>query len=154
MAAPSRGALAVGGGVVLLGLVVLVGALWVRGEAAYAGVGPRAVPVLVGAGLTLAAAGFVLSVVRGARLDTAGTRVDRAAILWIAGSLAVAALVIERAGFAPAAALVFAATARAFGSRRALAAVAYGLALGIVVYVVFAHGLGVSLPGGPLDAVR
>ena len=152
--AASRGALAAGVVVVALGLVVLVGAFWVRGEAAYAGIGPRAVPVLIGAGLTLAGLAFVASVMRGARFEDADARVDRVAIAWIVGSLAVAVLVIERAGFAPAAALVFAATARAFGSRRALAGVAFGLVLGIVVYVVFAHGLGVPLPGGPLDAIR
>jgi putative tricarboxylic transport membrane protein len=154
MAAPSRGALAAGGGVVALGLVVLAGALWVRGEAAYAGVGPRAVPVLVGAGLTLAGVGFVVSVVRGARFTDAEARADLVAMAWIVGSLIAAVVLVQPLGFAPTAGLVFAATARAFGSRRTLADVAIGLALGIVVYVVFAHGLGVSLPGGPLDSPR
>ena len=58
---------------------------------------------------------------------------------------------IQPLGFAPTAAAVFATTARGFGSRRVVADILLGLALGAVVYVVFARGLGVSLPGGPLD---
>ena len=64
--------------------------------------------------------------------------------------LVLATLTVERVGFPVAAAVLFALTARAFGSRRLPRDVAAGLALGVVVWLIFSRGLGVSLPGGPL----
>jgi putative tricarboxylic transport membrane protein len=141
-------------GIVLLGMLVAAGGLQVPGEAVYEGVGPRVVPAIVGVALALAGLAFGVSVLRGARFPAAAPPADRGALAWILGSLAAAVVLVQPLGFAPTAGLVFAATARAFGSRRIAADVALGLALGAAVYLVFARGLGVSLPGGPLDWLR
>ena len=145
------GALVLAGGVVALGLGFLVGSRSIAGEAAYAGVGPRAVPVVVGAGLALAGLAFGISVGRGATFTTAEPPATWRALLLLLAGLVGAVVVIEPLGFAVAAALVFTASARAFGSRRPVVDAAVGLGLGVLVYVIFSRGLGVSLPGGPLE---
>ncbi len=63
--------------------------------------------------------------------------------------IALSVFILERAGFPVTAAIVFTLTARAFGSRRLLRDAAIGLVLATLTYLIFARGLGVSLPGGP-----
>ena len=132
-------------------MVFVAGAFAIPGEAAYAGVGPRAVPILVGAALTLAGLGFAVSVVRGAEFPATESPPDRRALAWLIGGLVAAGLLIQPIGFALTAAVVFTATARAFSSRRLPMDTLVGLVLGAIVYVAFARGLGVSLPAGPLE---
>jgi len=133
-----------------MGVVLVGGARWIAGEAAYAGVGPRAFPVLIGVLLALAGLAFGARVLRGERFPEAGTPPDRRAVAWIVAGLALAVAIFEPLGFLPAATLAFASTARAFGSRRPLRDAALGAALGAAILAVFARGLGVSLPAGPL----
>jgi len=57
-------------------------------------------------------------------------------------------LTVEALGFAVATALLFAAVARAFGSRRLIADLGVGLLMGLVVLLVFSYGLGLLLPVG------
>ena len=146
-----RGALAVALGAVGLGAFFVVAAFAVPGEAAYAGVGPRVVPILVGAGLALAGVAFGASVLRGAAFPGMEPAPDHGALVLVAGALALAVPLLPRAGFVLSAALLFTATARAFGSARFLKDAAVGLALAAVIYVAFTLGLGVALPGGVLE---
>jgi putative tricarboxylic transport membrane protein len=156
-ARPAAGPLAVAAGVVGLGLVLLVGAFRISGEAAYAGVGPRAFPLVIGGaltllGLVLAVAlfrGLVIAPESGEDVD-ASLEADLRPIGWIVAGLALAVFLLERAGFPITAALLFTVTARAFGSRRLLRDAVLGLVVATATYLVFARGLGVSLPGGPL----
>ena len=129
---------------------MLLGAREIPGEASYAGVGPRAFPVLIGTGLLLAGAAFAVTVLRGATVPAAALPADRRAAAWVAAGLALAIVLVRPAGFAVAAALVFALTARGFGSRRPVVDGLLGLALGVAIDLAFARGLGVSLPRGPL----
>jgi putative tricarboxylic transport membrane protein len=124
---PAVGALALGGAIVGLGLFFLVGAFAVPGEAAYAGVGPRVFPVLIGAGLIAAGLAFLAQVARSEAgpPERAGA-VNRAALLWIAGGLAAVVVAIEALGFPLAAALLFVTTSRACGSRRRRAMPCWG----------------------------
>jgi putative tricarboxylic transport membrane protein len=54
-------------------------------------------------------------------------------------------------GFIAGTALLFAATATAFGRRAPVTDLAIGLALGAVVYLLFVKLLSLSLPMGPLE---
>ncbi|OGK88610.1 MAG: hypothetical protein A2X52_07730 [Candidatus Rokubacteria bacterium GWC2_70_16] len=152
------GPLALAGGVTALGLFFLLGASGIRGEAAYAGVGPRAFPIAIGGGLALLGAALAVAVLRGMEFrPEAGEDVDpeapvdhRAAGGIVAG-LALAAVLVEPLGFPLVAALLFVLTARGFGSRRLARDAAIGLVLSAAAFIVFARGLGVSLPGGPLE---
>ncbi len=150
MGAGARG-LAVAAGVVGLGLFFLLGARGIAGEAQYAGVGPRAFPTLVGAGLVIVGGALGVAVLRGRAFPSLPPPVERGALPWILSGLALAVPLLQPLGFALTAALVFVLTARGFGSRGWGRDALVGLLLGVAVYLVFSLGLGVSLPGGPFD---
>ncbi|MFO7297489.1 MAG: tripartite tricarboxylate transporter TctB family protein [Pseudomonadota bacterium] len=57
-------------------------------------------------------------------------------------------LTVEPLGFAVATALLFAAVARAFGSRRLILDLGIGILIGAVILVAFSYGLGLVLPLG------
>jgi putative tricarboxylic transport membrane protein len=114
------------------------------------GMGPEAVPYLVAGGLVLLAIGHFVTAVKSALPDREAA--DSRAILWI--GLGLAALIVTigfGVGFIPAMALLFAATARAFGRTAIVADLLIGLALGLVVYLLFTKLLTLSLPQGPLE---
>ena len=159
-ARPARGALAVAAGVTAIGLALLVGARAIPSEAAYAGVGPRAFPLLVGTALTALGGALAVALFRGMRLEPetgedvdAGAAANWRAMAWLLAGLVLAVLTIERLGFPVAAALVFALGARGFGSRAWPRNLGLGLALAVVTWWLFARGLGVSLPGGLLERI-
>lgn len=114
------------------------------------GMGPQAMPYAVAGGLALLAAGHLAVALRAglpAREDS-----DPRAVLWIALGLAgLIALVGLGGGFIAAMAVVFAATARAFGRTALAADLAIGFALGLAAYLMFTKLLTLSLPEGPLE---
>lgn len=119
----------------------------------YSRIGPRIFPLLVAAGLLLIGAG--LAVGAALRIETeALPRIDVAALLWVAGGLLAMILLIERAGFVPAAAVLFASAARGFGGRRILLALGIGLILALICQFGFGYGLGINLPWGVLSGLR
>jgi len=141
------GALAVAAAVCALGLFFVTGAFSIAGDAQYAGVGPRVFPVVIGSALLVLGAAFGVSAWRH-RAPAESELIRRAALAWIVAGLVAAILMMQPLGFPLAAGVVFACTARGFGSRRLGRDVVMGIALGAVIYVVFSRGLGVSLPGG------
>jgi putative tricarboxylic transport membrane protein len=135
-------------GAALLGLAGLIS--WQAGTlppgSGY-GLGPSAMMYLVAAGLALAGAGHLVK----AGLPDRETA-DWSAVAWIGGGLAAVILVIMfGGGFVLAMALLFAATARGFGRRALLVDLLIGLALGLVVYLMFTKLLTLALPQGPLE---
>ena len=80
------------------------------------------------------------------------SRPNSGAILWIAlGLVALIAGIGFGAGFIPAMALLFAATARAFGRTAIVTDLVIGLVLAFVVYLMFTKLLTLALPEGPLE---
>lgn len=65
---------------------------------------------------------------------------------WVTAGLIGVALLINLIGFVLAAGLLFACSARGFGSRHPLRDLAIGIALTLPIYWLFNAGLGVSLP--------
>ncbi|MET0847971.1 MAG: tripartite tricarboxylate transporter TctB family protein [Pseudomonas sp.] len=65
---------------------------------------------------------------------------------WVTAGLLGVALLINVIGFVLAAGLLFACSARGFGSRRPVRDLAIGIALTLPIYWLFNAGLGVSLP--------
>lgn len=145
------GPLLLGVGVVGLGLFVLIGAGTVAGEAAHTGVGPRTFPMLIGAGLVVLGVAFVIAAWRGLELPATEGPARRGVLPWILGGLVGGIAIVEPLGFPLAAAWVFTLSTRGFGSRRWAHNALIGVALGVLVYVVFARALGVTLPGGPIE---
>ena len=152
MTAPSR--LDQAGLVIALILLALAAAVFwdmnrLELNAVY-GVGPKAMPILVGTGLALLGIGNAIIAVRGGLPKRES--VDMTAILLILGGLAgLIALIALGGGFILATAVLFAAVARAFGRRAILADLLIGLVLGILAYLLFAKLLGLTLPLGPIE---
>jgi putative tricarboxylic transport membrane protein len=114
------------------------------------GVGPKAMPYVVAAGLALLAIGNLVMGLRGDLPPREGA--DPKAILLILGGLAaVIAIIGLGGGFIIAMTLLFAMTAAAFGRVNFLADLAIGFALAVVVYLMFDKLLSLSLPAGPLE---
>jgi putative tricarboxylic transport membrane protein len=145
-----------GGAIIALGLVWLHGALSLPQAATYAAVGPGVFPAGIGAGLVLLGVLLLVAVARGERFkpqETEGadvTRLPSRAAFWTTLAAGIApVLVIRPLGFPVAAAVTFALTARAFGSRRLLLDLGVGLLLGAGCWLLFSRLLGLSLPGFP-----
>jgi len=145
------GALAASAGVAGLGVVLLLGARTIPGEASYAGVGPRIFPVIVGTALVLLGGALLVAVRRGLAVPEPPALIRGDALPWILGGLAGAIWLLERLGFPVAAGFLFVCAARGFGSRRWPGNVLLGAVLGVLIYLAFSRGLGVSLPGGPFE---
>ncbi|HWP26035.1 MAG TPA: tripartite tricarboxylate transporter TctB family protein [Xanthobacteraceae bacterium] len=146
---PDRTALVGGGLLLTLAAVILWDTTNVQMTPVY-GVGPTAMPHVVAAGLLLLALGHIIMAWRG-ELPACAPIDPRATAFILGGQLALIALIGLGAGFIAATAVLFAATAAAFGRRAVLADLAIGLVLGAVIYVVFVKLLTLSLPAGPLE---
>jgi putative tricarboxylic transport membrane protein len=114
------------------------------------GVGPKAMPYVVAGGLGLLAVGNLFMALRG---DVpAREHAEPQAIILILGGLAVLIACIGLGGgFILATAVLFAATATAFGRRTIHIDLAIGLALGAIIFLVFDKLLTLSLPAGPIE---
>jgi putative tricarboxylic transport membrane protein len=114
------------------------------------GVGPKAMPIVIGMGLVLLGLGNAVIAVRGGLPER--ETVDLGAIVLILGGLAaLIALVSLGGGFILATAILFAAVARAFGRRAFVVDFMIGCVLGAFAYVLFAKLLALTLPVGPLE---
>ncbi|MDX3525467.1 tripartite tricarboxylate transporter TctB family protein [Streptomyces sp. ID05-39B] len=123
-------------------------------------VGPRAVPVLLGALLLLVAVLYAVDVARGGRGEPeAGEDVDlsqavdwRTVLLLICAFVANAVL-IERLGWVISGALLFWGAAFALGNRHHIRNLLIAVALSLTTFYAFAIGLGVNLPAGVLQGI-
>ena len=153
--------LAVAVGVVVLGGLVLWQASGIRVTPAYAKVGPRVIPYLVGAGLVLSGLWLGVQTLTGRAAGPSAESEDADPTLptdWrtvgiIAAALVVYLVLIERAGFVIASALLFFGAAFGMGSRRLVRDAAIGVTLAVVVFLVFTRGLNLRLPAGIFDGL-
>ncbi|MFH9735543.1 tripartite tricarboxylate transporter TctB family protein [Streptomyces sp. NPDC017260] len=144
-----------------LGVLVLTDALTMDVDITQRGpVGPKTVPIVVGAGLLVIAALLAVDVLRGGRGEAEGGEdidlsepADWRTVLLLSGIFLGAAVLIEPAGFPVAGALLFWGAAFALGSRRVDRDPLIAAVLSLFAYVVFDKLLGVPLPGGPLMGV-
>jgi putative tricarboxylic transport membrane protein len=134
-------------------LAAAVAVLWDAGGlslAATYGIGPKAMPYVIAAGLVLLAVANAAMAWRGGfppREDF-----DARAIVLILGGFAVLIAIIDfGGGFIPATAILFAATAAAFGRRAFHIDLAVGAALAVAVFLLFDKLLTLSLPAGPIE---
>ena len=114
------------------------------------GLGPKAMPWLVGSGLALLSIGTLVGAWRGDLPEREPA--DWGPIVLILGGFgALIAIIWLGGGFTLASTVVFAATARAFGRRALLTDALIGAVLGLVTYLFFTKLLTLSLPQGPLE---
>jgi putative tricarboxylic transport membrane protein len=114
------------------------------------GIGPKAMPIVVAAGLALLAIGNLVLAIRG-DFPEREPAAPLPILLILGGLLVVIVLIAIGGGFIPAVTVLFAATAAAFGRRAVLTDLAIGFALGVGAYLMFAKLLSLSLPMGPLE---
>jgi putative tricarboxylic transport membrane protein len=114
------------------------------------GLGPKAMPIVVASGLALLAIGNVVMALAGdfPERDDAD---PKAILLILGGVVALIVLIGVGGGFIPATAILFVATAAAFGRRALVTDLVIGLVLALVVYLIFAKLLALSLPMGPIE---
>ncbi len=148
-------------GAVLFGLLVIWQTTQIRVAPIYSTVGPRVIPYIVGAGLVLTGLWLAIEALTGR--TTAGSAesedvdlslpTDRRTISLLALALIAYLLLIERAGFVIASAVLFVGAAYAMGSRRYVRDIVIGVLLALALYVLFNRGLGLDLPAGVLEGI-
>lgn len=146
-------------------ILVAIGIIWLAQDfraPRSVRVSPRVFPQLVGTGMLLVGVWYVIDVVRSPRALSAGEDSEdvdiNADVSWLTLSLlAVAltafALLVKPAGFAIAAATMFAISSTAMGSKNIVLNILIGLGLGVAVFLVFDTWLGVRLPEGWLSGI-
>jgi putative tricarboxylic transport membrane protein len=153
------GGILIGACYLALAAFVAAGALTMAATPSYSRVGPGVFPVAVALGLAAIGAAMIVQALGGrwstdwdrtGQGDAAMRRRGLSALAWVAVGLALDLLLMESAGFVVASAVMFACTARAFGSTNPLRDGILGLLLGGAIFAVFAYGLQVRLPAGSL----
>lgn len=146
-------------GVTLLGLGLLAGSLKIP-FGINAVVGPRVFPLIVSVGMTLLGALLTVNVLRGDRAEPAAEEdtdpdapVNLGAAGIILGGFLLGTVLLPTLGFVLGTAIMYFSVALAFGERRWGLMVFVSLAVALVTYLVFTHGLGLSLPPGVLKGV-
>ena len=114
------------------------------------GLGPQAVPGVVAIGLAFLAVANAALAFRGDATDRESR--DPKPIGLIVGGLAILIVLMSAGGgFIIGTAILFAATAAAFGRRAVLADLAIGLVIAVAIYLLFSKLLSLSLPVGPIE---
>jgi len=146
---PDTAGIVIAGALLLLAAVIYWDTANLQLSPTY-GVGPKAMPYVVATGLALLAIGNAWLAWRDDFPDR--EEFDSKAVVLILGGLAALIAIIGLGGgFIIATAILFAATAAAFGRRAILADFGIGLALGVAVYLLFDKLLTLSLPAGPIE---
>ena len=114
-----------------------------------AGTGPEPYPWLVMAGLLVTGALLARRTITSRTVDETGGK-PRAPVMLLAAAAVLHLLLVERAGFVPAAAVLFWLAARAFDPRHPIRDGAFALGVSLSAYVLFARVLHLSLPAGVL----
>jgi putative tricarboxylic transport membrane protein len=148
-------------GVLTLGIGAAVGTAMLPSHGGYARIGPNVAPGIVAAGLILLGLWLLYEAFSGgwrnANPDDPEARGEHAfygsAFVWVSIGLFVQMLLIHRAGFVLAQALLFVCVARGFGSTRRARDVVIGLVLALSVFLFFVRFLNVNLPAGWLKPI-
>jgi putative tricarboxylic transport membrane protein len=114
------------------------------------GVGPKAMLYVVASGMAVLAAGNFWLAWRGDFPERESFE-PKALILILGGLAALIAIIGLGGGFIPATAVLFVATATAFGRRAIHIDLAIGLVLAVAAFLLFDKLLSLSLPAGPIE---
>lgn len=148
---PVAGAFLIALALGIAGAVIVHGALTAPAGGGYARIGPQAVPWVIGICMLALSAGTAIAAWRGD--FPSREKQDIGPMAWIAGGLVLQMLLLKPAGFSIATGLLFAATARGFGRGPLWLTVPAGVLFALLVWIVFAKGLSLNLPAGPLESL-
>jgi putative tricarboxylic transport membrane protein len=142
--------------VLVLGIAVAVGTSQLSSAGGYARIGPNVAPAVIAGGLILLGIWLSYEALSGgwrnAVPDDPEARGEHrfyaSAFIWVTVGLFAQILLIHRAGFVLAQAVLFTCVARGFGSAKLPRDLAIGLLLGLTVFLFFVKFLNVNLPAG------
>lgn len=146
---PDRAVLVIAAGLALVAAVIAWQTSRMPVTVQYARIGPTAFPYAVAAGLAALSVATAVSAWRGRFPAREHDRV--APMLWIIGGLAAQMLTLRALGFSVATGLLFALAARGFGRGPLWMTLPIGIAFSFLLWLIFARGLQLSLPAGPLE---
>jgi putative tricarboxylic transport membrane protein len=153
--------LALAVGVIVLGAIVLWETRDIRITPMNSRIGPRVIPYVVGAGLVIVGIWLVIDILLGHRAKPGGggedsedadptLPTDWITIGFIAAALVAYLILIERAGFIIASAVLFFGAAFGMGSRRVIRDGVVAIVMSVAVFLLFTRGLDLRLPKGVL----
>lgn len=146
---PDGAAFSIAALLVGLGLLLIWDAARLPQDGGYAGVGPAAMPRIVGSGLILLG---LLTAITGYRQGPRQVPPQRiSAVAWIFCGLMLQLLLLKPMGFSIASALLFACTAAAFGKRNLALTLPVGLIFALAIYALFDGVLKLNLPAGWIE---
>lgn len=149
---PAWDDVAVGLGVCALAIIVAWQTMLIPDNAIYAKVGPKVVPWLATGLLGVLGVALAVQGWRGGwQHDEAGEAIHYPALGMLLLGLVLNVALIDAAGFIIASTVLFALTARAFGSKRIARDAGIGLALAAVAYVGFDRVLGYRIGSGLIE---
>lgn len=139
-----------------LGVVAMAGIVaWqtsvIPDNAVYAKVGPKAIPWLASGMLGVLGVVLTAQGLRGGWEHDKSEDFDYRALLTLIAGLVLNVALIDYAGFIIASTVLFAMTARAFGSRRILRDALIGFALAFITYIGFDRVLGYKIGSGLIE---
>ena len=114
------------------------------------GLGPKMMAYVVAAGMAIIAIANLVLAWRG-DFPERESYDPKAIVLILGGFAGLIAIIAFGGGFIPATAVLFAATAAAFGRKAVITDLVIGAVLGLVVYLLFDKLLTLSLPAGPIE---
>lgn len=141
-----------GAALIALSALVAAQALDIPAATTHTVVGAGAAPLLTAALLALLGLGFAVDALRGGSgAPAAPGKADRTALAWVGAGLLLNLALIAEVGFILATTVLFAATARGFGSGRPWRDAATGFALATLVWLAFDRGLGYRIGTGLVE---
>jgi putative tricarboxylic transport membrane protein len=144
--------LAIAAGLFLLAFLIWWDASGYPERRNYAQFGPEIFPYLVAAGLAIFGALTVVMAVRNWFPEREA--MSGGPVAWIVAAIvAEIALLMSGFGFIVGSGFLFGLCARGMGRRPVWLTVLAGLVVSLLLYILFRHGLGLSLPAGPLERV-
>lgn len=148
---PDRAALAIAVGLAVVAVIMAWSTSRMGAAAGYARIGPETVPYVVSLCLFVLAIWTAISAWRGEFPEREPQ--DIPSVLWIVGGLIAQMLLLKPVGFSVGTGLLFAATARGFGRGPLWMTIPIGIVISFAIWVLFAKGLQLSLPAGPIESL-
>ena len=138
-----------GGAVLALGLFIAIETSQLEVAPSNAAIGPALFPFIIGGGLIVIGALLLREALFGHMAhERKGVELDWIPVVLVSAGLLAQMLLVETLGWIISTTLLFAAVARAFGSRRILLDAVIGLGLAALAFGVFNYGLDLTLPTG------
>jgi putative tricarboxylic transport membrane protein len=142
--------LAIAAGLFVLAYVIYNDASGYPVRRSYAQFGPEIFPYIIALGIVVLAVVTAVIAWRGG--FEARVPLNYGGFFWIIAALvAQIALLYGGSGFIIASTVLFAFASRAFGQTRHLLNFAIGAVMATLMFLLFRYGLGLALPGGPLE---